>query len=94
MLIEVTRQDARIDLPGHPEVTVEWIDLPAGEAPGAALVPAVRRSDLPEGTKVWVAGEAAAMHRIRQYLFKERGLPRSEATVRGYWKRREGGSGR
>ncbi len=92
VLIEVARPDARIDLPDHPKVTVEWLDLPAGEAPGAALVPAFQRSDLSEGTKVWVAGEAAAMHKIRQYLFKERGLPRSEATVRGYWKRREGGA--
>jgi NADPH-dependent ferric siderophore reductase len=35
---------------------------------------------------VWVAGEAAAMQRIRTHLFDGRGLTRSQATVRGYWK--------
>jgi len=35
---------------------------------------------------VWVAGEAAAVHRIRRHLFDERGLPRRQATIRGYWK--------
>jgi NADPH-dependent ferric siderophore reductase len=36
---------------------------------------------------VWAAGEAAAMQRLRRHLFDERGVPRSAAVVRGYWKR-------
>jgi NADPH-dependent ferric siderophore reductase len=36
---------------------------------------------------VWAAGEAAAMQRIRKYLFREIDFPRSDAHVRGYWKR-------
>jgi NADPH-dependent ferric siderophore reductase len=27
------------------------------------------------------------MHSIRRYLFEDRGVPRAQATVRGYWKR-------
>jgi NADPH-dependent ferric siderophore reductase len=36
----------------------------------------------------WISrmGEAAAMQRIRRHLFEDRGLPRSQASVRGYWK--------
>ena len=37
-------------------------------------------------THIWAAGEASAMHAIRTHLFKELGLDRSVATVRGYWK--------
>ena len=42
--------------------------------------------------RVWVAGEAAAMQRIRKHLFEERGLPRAHCTVRGYWKRGRAGA--
>ena len=34
-----------------------------------------------------MAGEAAAVQRIRRHLFEDRGLTRAQATVRGYWKR-------
>jgi NADPH-dependent ferric siderophore reductase len=40
---------------------------------------------------VWVAGEAAAMQRIRRHLFEDRGLSRAQASVRGYWKHGRGG---
>ncbi|HEX2043631.1 MAG TPA: siderophore-interacting protein [Acidimicrobiales bacterium] len=91
--IEVARPDARMELPHHPRATVEWLDLPSGAAPGDALVAAVRGADLPAGARVWVAGEAAAVQRIRRHLFDERGLSRSEATVRGYWKHGRTGDG-
>jgi NADPH-dependent ferric siderophore reductase len=84
--IEVAHPDARLPLPDHAQATVEWWDLPAGAPSGEALVQAVRDADLAPGTSVWAAGEAAAMQRIRRHLFDERGLPRSQATVRGYWK--------
>jgi NADPH-dependent ferric siderophore reductase len=36
--------------------------------------------------RVWAAGEAAAVQRIRRYLFEERGMARAQTSVRGYWK--------
>jgi NADPH-dependent ferric siderophore reductase/DNA-binding NarL/FixJ family response regulator len=84
--VEVAHPDARLPLPDHPGATVEWYDLPAGAAPGDALVAAVGGADIGSGTRVWVAGEAAAVQRIRRRLFEDRGLPRAQATVRGYWK--------
>jgi NADPH-dependent ferric siderophore reductase len=43
--------------------------------------------------RVWAAGEAAAVQRIRRHLFQDRQLPRAQATVRGYWKHgRSGGA--
>ena len=86
VLVEAADPSARLTLTDHPHSTVEWCDLPPGAAPGDALVEAVRRADLPTGVRVWGAGEAAAVQRIRRHLFEDRALPRAQASVRGYWK--------
>jgi NADPH-dependent ferric siderophore reductase len=87
MHIELVDPGAQLPLPHHPLAAIEWHVLGSGAAPGDAVVAAVEAADLASGCQVWCAGEAAAMHRIRTDLFKQRGLPRSAATVRGYWKR-------
>lgn len=93
VLVEVAHPDARLPLPRHPSATVSWHDLPPGSSPGDALVAAVIGADITPETRVWAAGEAAAVQRIRRHLFEERGVPRSHATVRGYWKHgRSGGT--
>ena len=88
--IEVAQPDGRLALTEHPHATVEWCDLPPGAPPGAppgdALVAAIRGADLVADARVWVAGEAAAVQRIRRYLFEEREIPRAQTSVRGYWK--------
>jgi NADPH-dependent ferric siderophore reductase len=84
--IEVACPEGRLTLPDHPQATNEWWDLSPGSPSGDTLFEAVRRADLVPGTHVWAAGEAAAMQRIRRHLFDERGFPRAQATVRGYWK--------
>jgi NADPH-dependent ferric siderophore reductase len=91
--LEVAHPDARHELPKHAGAAVEWHDLPADAAPGDALVAAVLEAaaGLSAGTKVWVAGEAAAVQRIRRHLLGERGIPRSETWIRGYWKRGRAG---
>ncbi len=81
VLVQISSPDSRLDLPDHREATVRWLDGPREE-----LVEAVRSTAISSGTKVWAAGEAATMQRIRKHLFEERGLPRSDAVVRGYWK--------
>ena len=84
--IEIASADARFPLPTHPRATVAWYELSPDAPAGDALVAAVRDAELVPGTRVWVAGEAASMQRIRRHLFEERGLPRGQTTVRGYWK--------
>lgn len=86
VIIEVATPEARLVLPRHPGATVEWLDLPDGAPPGDAIVGAVTEAELPEGHRVWAAGEAAAVQRIRRHLFDERQLPRSATWIRGYWK--------
>ena len=83
--IEVTSTDARSELPDHPNADITWHELADGAAPGDAMVAAVTAiADLPDA--VWVAGEAAAIQRLRTHLFDERGRTRRNVTARGYWK--------
>jgi NADPH-dependent ferric siderophore reductase len=96
VVVEVADAEARLDLPAHPGATVEWRDLPAGAPPGDTLVAAVTGAagaELPAGTRIWAAGEAAAMQRIRRHLLEERQIPRSETWIRGYWKHGRAGDG-
>jgi NADPH-dependent ferric siderophore reductase len=86
VVIEVAAPEARLELPEHPGASVEWLELPAGAPPGDSLVEAVIQAELPEGHRVWAAGEAAAMQRIRRHLLDQRQLPRSATWIRGYWK--------
>jgi len=85
--IEIAHPDARIALSQHPRATVEWCDLAPGASHGDALVAAVVGAELVAGTRVWVAGEAAAIQRVRRHLFEDRGMARAHAWLRGYWKR-------
>lgn len=84
--LEVSRPDARHDLPEHPRAVVHWHDLPVGAPPGTALFEALAGTDVTATDRVWAAGEAAGMQRIRRHLFEEQGIPRPRAVIRGYWK--------
>jgi NADPH-dependent ferric siderophore reductase len=84
-LLEIAHASARLDWPALAQ-KVEWLPQPAGVTPGQALVEAVIGADLARGIRVWVAGEAAAVQRIRRHLFETVQFPRAHATVRGYWK--------
>jgi NADPH-dependent ferric siderophore reductase len=90
--VEIADQSARLDLATSDGVEVTWHQLPAGARPGDALVDAVRSATIAPEARVWVAGEAAAVQRIRKHLFEDRGMSRSQATVRGYWKHGRAGA--
>ncbi len=91
VIIEIA-DAARVSLPHHPHAGVTWVEREAGAPPGDGLAAAVTTAEISDGTKVWVAGEAAAMHRVRKHLFDERGTSRRDANVRGYWKHGRAGS--
>lgn len=84
--IEVTSPDAVRDLPERPMVQVQWRVLSEGAPPGTEQFEYVRTRTLEPGVRIWAAGEAAAMQRIRRHLFDDRGVDRSSTMVRGYWK--------
>lgn len=83
--VELADPAGRLDLPAHPASEVTWHDRTADAPPGDALASAIEAMDqVPD--VVWVAGEAAAMQRIRKHLFDVRGMSRKTVTARGYWK--------
>lgn len=84
--IEIVDDTARLDLPGHPAATVTWHVAAPDDAPGATLRRAIVEVEVGEHTRVWAAGEAAAVQSIRKHLFDDRGMPRAHTTIRGYWK--------
>ncbi len=86
--IEVRDDFGRVDVPDHAGATVAWHDVRSPGDMGEAMLASLRDGPIDETTRVWCAGEAAVMHRVRSYLFKEMGIPRSRAAVRGYWKAR------
>jgi len=86
VVVEVRHPQARLALPHHDGATIDWVERTSESAPGAALMAAIRETSIDSGAKIWVAGEAAALHQIRRHLFDERGMERADVTARGYWK--------
>ena len=86
VVVEVTDPIARLELPFHPRLTEQWCIATTGASSGDALHAALTSAAIEPDTRVWVAGEAAAMQRIRKHLFEVRSVPRDHAVVRGYWK--------
>jgi NADPH-dependent ferric siderophore reductase len=90
--VEMTHPAARHPLPEHPRADIQWHELRDGAPPGDTLVAAVETAAIDGDTRVWAAGEAAAMQRIRRHLFETRGIPRPRTTIRGYWKHGRAGT--
>lgn len=95
VLAEVHDPRSRWELPEHPSGEVRWLAAEDPWGPGGAMAAAVEAlpPDAVTGADVWVAGEAAAVQRIRADLFGRREVPRRRATVRGYWKHGRPGVG-
>ena len=86
MVVEVPRDDHRIELPGHPRTEVTWIHGGNGGRPSRLeeVVRSLPRPDAPGGY-VWVAGESRALRGVRRYRRRELGLPASCYQAVGYW---------
>ena len=91
--VEIAHPDGRLELPARAGSGAEWCLLAPEATPGEALGAAVRDAELAPDTRIWVAGEAAGVQRIRRHLFEDRGIPRAQTAVRGYWKHGRAGDG-
>ena len=85
--IEVISPDAIGGRLADTVASVDWCVLQDGAPPGTAQFEYVSAAPIEPGTRIWAAGEAAAMQRIRRHLFDGRGIDRSHTMIRGYWKR-------
>ncbi len=84
----------QVEKPGHepalalpPDGTAVFV-YRADDEIESTLVSAIRELEWPAGrVHAFVHGEAhAVMHEVRPYLFKERGLSRSDVSISGYWR--------
>jgi NADPH-dependent ferric siderophore reductase len=77
------------EIAAPPGLELVWLqrgDIPAGES--SQLVDAVRNADWPDGrVNVFAHGERGYMKGLRDVLFRERGLDRSQVSLSGYWAR-------
>jgi NADPH-dependent ferric siderophore reductase len=84
--LEVAGADDEIELASPAKTTITWHHRRTPDAWGVELDEAARGAAIADGTRVWVACEAAAMRGIRRYLIGERRLPASSLVTRGYWR--------
>lgn len=83
--VEVSAPSARLTLPDRAATTVDWHVTASDATPGDGFAAAVEATaDLPD--ELWIAGEAAAVQRVRKHLYDDRGIPRSRVSAHGYWK--------
>ncbi len=86
LLVDAPGDEAVLATPAG--VEVQWL-YRNGESSDGLLLAAVRDLEWPEGrVHAFVHGEAQeVMHGIRPLLFTERGLPRADVSISGYWRR-------
>jgi len=91
VFVEVAEPAHRQELVSAADVTVTWLYRDGAE-PGTttALDDAVRAAEWwPGSVFAWVAGETMSIKPLRRYLREDRGLPRENVEVTGYWRRGE-----
>ncbi len=80
--------DVRPDVVRPDGVEILWVTREGRDGPpGAAVLDAVMRADLPPGPSyTWVAGESRLPTGLRRHLVEERGVAKSDITFVGYWR--------
>jgi NADPH-dependent ferric siderophore reductase len=84
--LEVAGPEDELEFASPVKATITWHHRRAPDAWGVELDEAARGAAIADGTRVWVACEAAAMRGIRKHFLAERGLPASSLVTRGYWR--------
>ncbi|MEO3787346.1 siderophore-interacting protein [Actinocorallia sp. B10E7] len=84
--IEVAGPEEELELESSGDAEITWVHR--GDAPvGDALVRAVSELDFPEGAvQAFVHGEAGFVKELRRLLLVERGVPREQVSISGYWR--------
>ncbi|MFW6695459.1 siderophore-interacting protein [Streptomyces sp. MAR4 CNX-425] len=86
VLVEVADEAERQPLAAPEGAAVTWLHRDGGPV-GRALVAAVRALDFPPGrAHAFVHGEAGMVKELRRHLRLERGLPREQLSISGYWR--------
>lgn len=86
VFVEVSGPDEEQKLETTGDAAITWLHRGAARV-GDALVRAVSELEFPPGTvQAFVHGEAGFVKEIRRLLLKERGVPRDQLSISGYWR--------
>ncbi|WP_425308094.1 siderophore-interacting protein [Ammonicoccus fulvus] len=84
VFLEAANAEGHQPLPDHPRAEVTWVHR---EHDGTTLAETVRAMPWPGGRVVaFIHGNAETVRDLRRYLFVERGMPKSDASISGYWR--------
>lgn len=83
--IETEADKQAIDAPAG--VTITWLVSDDPACPGPATVAKVLGMEWPTGqVKTCIAGESTMAKTLREYILGDKGVPRENAYISGYWK--------
>ena len=86
-IFEITDEADRQILRAPPGVAVHWHVHPNPRRPSVAQETFVRGLDWPPGrVQTCIAGESGVIRALRMYLHGEKGLPKEDTYISGYWK--------
>lgn len=84
---EIEHEDDKQIIDAPTGILINWLVSENASCPGSVVVGAVRTLDWPEGRiQTCVAGESSMVKSLRQFLNVEKGLPREDTYISGYWK--------
>ncbi|MDX2484525.1 MAG: siderophore-interacting protein [Pseudodonghicola sp.] len=89
-IFEVTDPADRQQIDAPEGIVQHWLPHPDPHRPSQAQETLIRALDWPKDPDVRVqtciAGESAVIKSLRAYLHQDRGLPRKDTYISGYWK--------
>ncbi|MET0133389.1 MAG: siderophore-interacting protein [Kibdelosporangium sp.] len=82
--VDGPEEEQKLETPG--DATITWLHRGSGTV-GDALVRAVTELDFPTGrVQAFVHGEAGFVKQLRRLLLIDRGIPRDQVSISGYWR--------
>ena len=86
-VIEITDEDDRQAIDAPPSIKIKWLINPDPHAPSNAQEQLIRSLDWPDGVvQTCIAGESSVIRAFRSFLHNEKGLPKKDTYISGYWK--------
>ena len=85
--IEITTEDDRQDINAPSGVEIEWLIHADPHAASNTQVERIRSLDWSNtAVQTCIAGESSVIRSLRDFLHNEKGIPKSDAYISGYWK--------
>jgi NADPH-dependent ferric siderophore reductase len=84
---EITHPDDAQIIDAPAGVRQHWLIHPDAHAPSTQLIEKVQSWAWPTGTvQTCIAGESSVIKALRHHITNERGLPKNDCYISGYWK--------